>query len=115
MQTSFYTLYSDCHFNTPTFFLPGFIRWFYGRKPYFITKGMNNDKIWVKVNGTKLLKKKIENENDYIVNKIELLPDRFDFINGRKREVRNLDYIQYVILVRKSDACTPLGKIQRGR
>jgi hypothetical protein len=113
-QTSYYTLYSNCHFNTPTFFLPNFIRWLYGNKPYFITKGMNNDKIWVKVNGTKYLRKKNNTEHNYPIN-IGQLPKNLDFVYGRKTEKNNSEYIQYVILIRKSKACVPLRKIKVSR
>ena len=106
-QKSYRMLYTKSSFNLPTFFIPKFARWIFGNKKYIKTKAFNNDKIWSKVPGIRFLKKRKSRGFTYPLS-VEGLPSEINLVGNGKKEFRNSDYFQYVILIRNSPACTPL-------
>jgi hypothetical protein len=106
-QTGYRLLYTKCSFNMPTFFVPNFARWIFGKKNYFKTKAVNNDKFWRKVSGIGFLKKRKNRELNYPLN-VDSIPQKINLVGNRKKGYQNHDYFQYVILVKNSPACVPL-------
>lgn len=108
-QVSFCCLYANSKFLIPKFFAPKVFRWMFSGD-YIKSKRANNQGIFLyefnKVNGTKYLKK--HTSKNVTLFKIDDLPDNKDFILDRVKDLRNSEYIQYVILVKNSSACTPL-------
>jgi hypothetical protein len=107
IQTGYRMLYSKCSFNMPTFFVPRFARWTFGKRNYISTNAFNNDKIWSKVSGIIFLKKRKNRNMNYPLN-VDGVPKQINLVGNRKDIYQNNDYFQYVILVKKSPACTPL-------
>jgi hypothetical protein len=106
-QTGYRMLYTNCTFNLPTFFVPPFARWMLGKRNYIRTKALNNDRIWSKVPGMSFLKKRRNKELIYPLN-VNSVTTGINLVGNKKKGYQNSDYFQYVILVRKSPACTPL-------
>ena len=106
-QTGFRMLYTKCSFNMPTFFVPNFARWIFGKKHYFKTKALNNDKIWSKVSGISFLKKRKNRDLNYPLH-VDSIPQKIDVVGERKKGYQNREYFQYIILVKNSPACIPL-------
>jgi hypothetical protein len=107
IQTGYRMLYSKCSFNMPTFFVPRFARWIFGKRNYISTKAFNNDKIWSKVSGIGFLKNRKSRYMNYPLN-VDSVPKQINLVGNRKDIYQNSDYFQYVILVRNSPACKPL-------
>ena len=107
IQTGYRMLYSKCSFNMPTFFVPRFARWIFGKRNYISTKAFNNDKIWSKVSGIGFLKNRKSRYMNYPLS-VDSVPKQINLVGNRKDIYQNSDYFQYVILVRNSPACKPL-------
>jgi hypothetical protein len=107
IQAGYRMLYSKCSFNMPTFFVPRFARWIFGKRNYISTKAFNNDKIWSKVSGIGFLKNRKSRYMNYPLN-VDSVPKQINLVGNRKDIYQNSDYFQYVILVRNSPACKPL-------
>lgn len=107
-QTGYRMLYTKSSFNLPTFFIPHFARWMFGKKKYIRTNAFNNDRIWSKVSGISFLKKRKNRGFNYPLN-VDSIPQKMDLVGNRKQGYHNRDYFQYIILVRNSPACTPLN------
>ena len=107
IQTGYRMLYSKCSFNMPTFFVPRFARWIFGKRNYISTKAFNNDIIWSKVSGIGFLKNRKSRYMNYPLN-VDSVPKQINLVGNRKDIYQNSDYFQYVILVRNSPACKPL-------
>jgi hypothetical protein len=107
IQTGYRMLYSKCSFNMPTFFVPRFARWIFGKRNYISTKAFNNDIIWSKVSGIGFLKNRKSRYMNYPLN-VGSVPKQINLVGNRKDIYQNSDYFQYVILVKNSPACKPL-------
>lgn len=108
-RTGYILMYTKCSFNVPTFYVPSFARWILGEKKYFETKALNNDKLWFKIPGVKYLNKKKNNKLIYPLSLANIL-NRINLVGNRKKDAKNSDYFQYVILVRNAPACSPLKR-----
>ena len=111
-QYSCYLLYSKSTFNLPAFFIPKALRIFFGKKPYVKTAGLNNDKIFVRLSGTRYLKKKCSKNQNYCFFSTASLPDRYDYLR-RQKGISNRAYVQSVVLIRNSLASQPLQNWKR--
>lgn len=107
IQTGYRMLYSKCSFNMPTFFVPRFARWIFGKRNYISTNAFNNDKIWSKVSGIGFLKNRKSRYMNYPLN-VDSVPKKINLVGNRKDIYQNSDYFQYIIPVRNSPACKPL-------
>ena len=107
MQTGFRMIYTKSSFALPTFFIPRFARWMFGKRKYISTRAFNNDKIWSKVPGTRYLKKRKNRDLNYPLN-VESVPKKINLVGNIIHGNHNSDYFQYIILVNNSKACTPL-------
>lgn len=106
-QYGCYLLYSKSKFNLPVFFIPKPIRVFFGKKTYISTGGLNNDGMFVPVNGMSHLKSRMDGEESHAFFAANTLPDKYDFV--RRRKGRSIgDYVQSFVLIRNSPASKPL-------
>jgi hypothetical protein len=106
-QTGYRILYTKCSFNMPTFFVPKFARWIFGKRKYISTKAFNNDKIWSKVSGIGFFKRR-KNRNLNNPLHVDSIPQNIDLVGNRKKGYKNHDYFQYIIHIKNSPACVPL-------
>lgn len=106
-QYGCYLLYSKSKFNLPVFYIPKPIRVFFGKKTYISTGGLNNDGMFVPVNGMKHLKSRMDSKDSHAFFATNSLPDKYDFVNRQKGRSIG-DYVQSFVLIRNSPASKPL-------
>jgi hypothetical protein len=80
---------------------------FFGKKTYISTGGLNNDGMFVPVNGMSHLKSRMDGEESHAFFAANTLPDKYDFVKRRKGRSIG-DYVQSFVLIRNSPASKPL-------
>ena len=106
-QTTLFCAYLNCGFFVANHEIPGVIRWMFkkdGKYNTMVKSIINNSGLFFRVGGIKYLKKRAT--NDVEVFDISMLPDEKNFVLGRDKNLSNLDYAQYVVLIQNSEAAT---------
>ncbi len=108
--TSIIMLYSNSETLIPTHYLPKFLRFFYGKKPYFTTKMRSNDRFFERQKHIDILKDAAQsNITLFDLNKKDSpFKQQSLFVDDLKTEKPTTDFFQSVVLIRNSPAAVSL-------
>jgi hypothetical protein len=108
LQHTTVILYSKCKFILPRYWVPKGLRFAFNEidDNFFVSKFQNNDIVYAKLKDIKHLKR-VQSSNISLWRVSDFPPD-WNFIIKKKKNLKTADYIQNVILLMKSEHCTPL-------